>query len=332
MLPFKNITNVAKPGLSRVAKPHTSQGNRDHAEVFPTKVPVSNKENRSQPASAVPPYISAKSWAVASGTTGGLLFGRNYSIRREVASLTKIMTCYTVLELAKRWNMDMETTLASVSRQAAFINGTRADFRFGDKLSIWDLLHAMMLPSGNDAALCFAEFFGQLLFRAANPAFDKYAQMATKFPCKYFINEMNVNAKMLGLEHTTFANPHGLANTNNKSTAEDLGKLCAAAMKVPKFRQVISCREYDCQGFNIKGQPKKFRWTNTQKLLWEGFNGVKTGVTPHAGPCLASSYEADGVHLIIILLSSKNMEARWSETHALKNWAKKRLCDVSPLS
>ncbi len=326
MNPLKNITNCGS------GRSHTSTGDRGEKaqgaiySAKPLLVPKS-KENAASAADMIP-YVSAKSWAVVSGDTGSLLFGRNSSDRREMASLTKIMTCYTVLALVRRWDMKMNTAEVRVSRHAALINGTRAEFSPGDKLSVWDLLHAMMLPSGNDAALCLAEHFGQLLCRT--PAADKYVQTVAKFPCRYFINEMNVNAKMLGLEHTTFANPHGLACTNNKSTAEDLGRLCAAAMRLDRFRQLVSCREYQCNGTNIKGKTKHFHWTNTHKLLWEGYSGIKTGVTPHAGPCLASSYEAQGANFIVILLNSKSMEARWGETQALVKWAGRRLCAPPP--
>lgn len=323
MIPFKNVTNVKKP--------HTSQGERAKDAVFSVKSIGVNKENQGckKDESLICPHVSAKSWAIVSGETGALLFGKNHTDRREIASLTKVMTCYTVLNLVKRWDIKFQSAYVDVPRQAALINGTRAEFAYGDRLTVWDLLHGLMLPSGNDAALCLAEHFGQLLFKSSIAYLGKMALIGTKFPCKYFIAEMNVNAKILGLNHTNYANPHGLANTNNKSTAEDLGRLCAAAMKLPKFRQIANCKEYQCECLTYKGQKKMFKWVNTHKLLWEGFNGIKTGITPHAGPCLASNYEKDGVNVIIILLNSKSMEARWSETLALTKWAQRKLKDVA---
>lgn len=83
--------------------------------------------------------------------------------RREVASLTKIMTCYTVLNLIKKFNISEKNTMVVISENAANITGTTADLIAGDTLSIWDLLFGLMLPSGNDAAIALAEYFGQLL-------------------------------------------------------------------------------------------------------------------------------------------------------------------------
>jgi len=334
MEPFKNILNFNP-------KPYTSQCNRgrnssecgmySQKPTNPYQNPYSGKENHNMNKaqakdSLLCPYVSAKSWVIVSSETGNVLFGKNYTDKREMASLTKIMTCYTALSLAKRWDLNLNEETISVSRSAAFINGTRAELKFGEKLSAWDVLHGMMLPSGNDAAICIAEHFGQLIYRNSCPR-EGFPVPITKFPMKYFINEMNVNAKLLGLLNTHFANPHGLANTNNKSTAEDIAKLASVAMKNPKFRQIVSCKHYYCDAVNLKGDVKFYEWTNTNKLLWEGFSGVKTGITPHAGPCLAACYEKDETGLMIILLNSKSMDARWTETHNLVKWAVKKLKD-----
>lgn len=82
--------------------------------------------------------------------------------KREVASLTKIMTCYVVLNLMERFSLNDET-LIEVSGDAAGVHGTSADLVEGDTLTIWQLLHGLMLPSGNDAAHALAEYFGALL-------------------------------------------------------------------------------------------------------------------------------------------------------------------------
>ena len=260
------------------------------------------------------PSVSAKSWAITSLNNGEIFFGKNIDDTREIASLTKIMTCYSVLKLTHRWNLDLRDIILNVTNQAASINGTKAGLACGDNLNIWNMLHGMMLPSGNDAAICIAEYFGQLLFRAMNP---QIPSANTKSPVKYFITEMNLNVKLLGLHNTKFANPHGLACLHNKSTAKDLGLLCSVAMKIPKFREVVSCKEYTCTAIDKDNNLKEFRWINTNKLLWEGFLGVKTGITPHAGPCLASCYEDGKIGVVVVLLDSRTMDARWNEAHKL---------------
>ena len=80
--------------------------------------------------------------------------------RREIASLTKIRTCYTVLHLLERLGIDEKKYYICISDNAASTIGTSADLRKNDQITVWDLLHGLMLPSGNDAAVALAEHFG----------------------------------------------------------------------------------------------------------------------------------------------------------------------------
>ena len=146
-------------------------------------------------------------------------------------------------------------------------------------MSVWDLLHGLMLPSGNDAATVLAEHFGQYLFevatryknnKAANnqtsgaaggnqqnqsgaggaggagqtsvggaAGDDNQRRMQSDQPMKYFLQEMNRYARALGLESTNYANPHGLSHKNNKSTAADIGKLACIVMQDPLVREIV---------------------------------------------------------------------------------------------
>lgn len=144
-------------------------------------------------------------------------------------------------------------------------------------------------------------------------------------PMKYFIQEMNRYARALGLESTNFANPHGLSHKNNKSTAADIGKLACIAMQDPIVRDIVNKSTYECKGRDIYDESRDYMWTNTNKLLGKGFNGVKTGVTPAAGPCLAASFEKDSLHLVIIVMNTKTMDNRWVEVPKLTLWAINRL-------
>lgn len=91
------------------------------------------------------------------------------------------------------------------------------------------------------------------------------------------------------------------------------------------FKEIVNKEVYICKGKDIYDEEKEFRYVNTNKLLDKGFNGVKTGVTPAAGPCLASSFEKDNLHLIVILMNTKTMDSRWVETPKLTLWAINRL-------
>jgi D-alanyl-D-alanine carboxypeptidase len=107
-----------------------------------------------------PPFVTAKSWAIMDGRTGEILFGKCENDRREIASLTKIMTAFVVIQIIRKIKLNAKKTLLQVSKNAASIGGTSAKLKSGDVLSVYDLLHALMLPSGNDAATCLAEHFG----------------------------------------------------------------------------------------------------------------------------------------------------------------------------
>lgn len=307
-----------------------------------------------------PPFVTAKSWSIMDGRTGEILFGKCENDRREIASMTKIMTLFVVIQIIRKIKLNAEKTMLQVSKNAATVGGTSAKLKTGDVLSIWDLCHGLMLPSGNDAGICLAEHFGQYLYEvatryknnknanngqqtnASNPASNAplenqnsngqngdsavdQRRIPSDQPMKYFIQEMNRYARALGLESTNFANPHGLSHKNNKSTAADIGKLSCIAMQDPIVRDIVNKSTYECKGKDIYDEPREYLWTNTNKLLGKGFNGLKTGVTPAAGPCLSASFEKDSLHLIIIVMNTKTMDNRWVEVPKLTLWAINRL-------
>jgi D-alanyl-D-alanine carboxypeptidase len=90
-------------------------------------------------------------------------------------------------------------------------------------------------------------------------------------------------------------------------------------------RDIVNKSTYECKGKDIYDETREYLWTNTNKLLGKGFNGLKTGVTPAAGPCLAASFEKDSLHLIIIVMNTKTMDNRWVEVPKLTLWAINRL-------
>lgn len=127
-------------------------------------------------------------------------------------------------------------------------------------------------------------------------------------------------------------------NRWNTSTASDLAKISSVWLKNSNFSKIVKLKRYkwyskkpqdhdeDFQGIEFK--PRYYWWENTNKLLWKlGFNGLKTGITPTAGPCLAASYNwcITKDHYIIVLLNSKSMEHRWNEVSKLKAWACARM-------
>lgn len=92
-------------------------------------------------------------------------------------------------------------------------------------------------------------------------------------------------------------------------------------MKVAMFRTIVATLEYECQAYKTysngdidRSRTRTYKWVNTNRMLNEkGYNGLKTGITEAAGPCLSASYEAKGYHFVMVILNSKSTVARWQE-------------------
>jgi D-alanyl-D-alanine carboxypeptidase len=97
--------------------------------------------------------------------TNSFLFGKMERERREVASLTKIMTLYVSLNLLQKFQINEHEMTVTITENAAEVSGTSAELKIGDTFTIWELFHGLMLPSGNDAAVQIAEFFGTILMQ-----------------------------------------------------------------------------------------------------------------------------------------------------------------------
>jgi len=264
------------------------------------------------------------------GKSGEIIYSRMENRKREVASLTKMMNLLCVCKLIKEFEIDPKETHIRVSKNAASMKGTSAFLKTGDLLSIWDLLHGLMLPSGNDAAMALAENFGTFLYLRSDEYKAKCIRESNsksadaKNPAKYFIRLMNETANELGMYFTQYANPHGLANSNNYSCASDQAKLSHHILKLDIVREIVNKKSYSCEIEQVDGRLRVVTWENTNKLLHrEGWGGVKTGITTAAGPCLSAYYEKEGESYIVILLNSFSMEIRWIEAPKIVEWARK---------
>ena len=189
-------------------------------------------------------------------TKQNILGGRREYKKREVASLTKIMTSFVVITLCKQWNLSMTKTKILVSDVASDIRGTTANLCTGDLISIEKLLYGLMLPSGNDAAFALAQYFGYKLFMKKYTHADISKVKSFQFDyhpyyAKYFLREMNLFCNKFGLSQTWFDTPHGLQNVENLTTSFDMAKLSAIAMQNETFRKIVSSKTYDCEIKNI---------------------------------------------------------------------------------
>lgn len=216
------------------------------------------------------------------------------------------------------------------------MTGTSAFIQAGHSFTALDLLYGLMLPSGNDAALALAENFGISIFQLHHKQKHKLHKgrppACNEDPLSIFIKEMNHTSRKMGLKSTWFTNPHGLSDPGSYSTAADVGKMAAHAMKDPLVRKIAACITYKCEAKLKDGSTREYVWNNTNILLKGGelaslipggFNGIKTGITPTAGPCLSVSHPDSG--LIVTVLGCKSLEARFTEVVKLTHWALTRL-------
>jgi D-alanyl-D-alanine carboxypeptidase (penicillin-binding protein 5/6) len=179
-----------------------------------------------------------------------------------------------------------------------------------------ELLYGLMLPSGNDASVAFAEHFGKRLAPGGGEGID-----SPKESYEGFIEAMNEAAKKLGLEESHFVNTSGLTDEKHKASAKDLVTLAHEAMKLPLFREVVATQQRGCTVVGAGGYKRNVLWKNTNELLGiEGYDGVKTGTTSAAGACLVSRGKRGEDSLIVVVLGATSGDARYVDSRNLFRW------------
>ncbi|HVT30329.1 MAG TPA: serine hydrolase [Lacipirellulaceae bacterium] len=260
------------------------------------------------------PFVTCKAWAIVDGDTGKFLAGEHEDVQRDPASTTKMMTAYLVASLAEK-DPSVLQEIVTFSERADKTPGSTSDVKAGEKLSVGELMYGMLLPSGNDAAVAFAEHFGKRLADAK----DKEANLDAH-DC--FVSAMNRKAKELGMTRTHFNNPNGLPSRGHQTTARDLARLAYEAFQVPEFRKVVGTVRHGCTLDSVTGYKRNIEWHNTNQLLKiKGYEGIKTGTTGAAGSCLVSTGERGGHRLIIVVLGATSTEGRYADTRNLYRWA-----------
>lgn len=246
------------------------------------------------------PTVAAKSWLLLDATSGQVIASRDQNLRIEPASLTKIMTAYVAFAAIrdKRLTMDQMVT---VSTRAWKVDSSSSKMFIDPRVpvSVSDLLHGLMIQSGNDAAVAIAEAV----------AGDEGT----------FVTLMNREAQRMGLKSTRFANPHGLPDANNYSTAADLASLAAHVIRdFPEFYKIDSIKQFT---YN------KITQQNRNRLLWldPTVDGMKTGHTDASGySMIASARRPNGNsgerRLISVISGAANDSARTAESQKLLNW------------
>ena len=231
-----------------------------------------------------PKGVKAKGAVLADAATGQVLWGRDVNTQRPMASVTKVMTALLVLRSGDL-GREIRVPKAAVTYAWKY-GGETAALRPRDMLTTRELLEALLLPSGADAAYTLANAYG--------PGLDA------------FLARMNTTAAQLGMAHTHFTSPDGLPypkETSTYSTPSDLLTLGLAAMRYPAFRSIVDRSFYHLtKGPGHHG----YWWDNTDHLigLYRGAVGIKDGYTDDAGHCLLFEAVRNGRVLIGVVLHS----------------------------
>lgn len=245
-----------------------------------------------------PPWIAAAAAEIVNVTTGRELFGREQNVVRSIASLTKVMTALVVIragDLGRR----IRITWADENYLGCCIQG--AGLIPGDVLTARQLLYAMLLPSGADAAIALASSFGPGV-----PA---------------FIRKMNRTAHDLHMYRTHFTGFDGVL-PSTVSTPSNLLTLGEAAMRLPAFRAVVGRASY--QLLATRSHHYYF-WRNRNQLIgnYQGADGIKTGWIPASGECLLFEAKRGTRVLIGVVLDSADNDQSYQsfyDAEALLNW------------
>lgn len=246
------------------------------------------------------PAIAAKSWLLLDATSGQVIASQDQNTRIEPASLTKIMTAYVTFAAIRDKRLALNQ-MVNVSVRAWKVDSSSSKMFIdpATPVSVNDLLHGLMVQSGNDAAVALAEAV----------AGDEGT----------FVTLMNREAERMGLKGTRFANPHGLPDPNNYSTAQDLATLAANVIRdFPEFYKIDSVKQFT---YN------KITQQNRNRLLWldSTVDGMKTGHTESSGySMIASARRPNGTtgqrRLISVVLGTSSDAVRTQESQKLLNW------------
>jgi len=257
----------------------------------------------SSASAAGPSGVGAWSAAVENEATGKLLWSRGLNTERPMASITKVMTAFVVI---KAGHLDRKITVPyAVIGYVRAHYASSAGLRPGDKLTARQLLYALLLPSGADAAYTLAKAYGPGL--------------------SAFVARMNATAWLLGLKRTHFSNFDGLpypTSYSTYSTPANLLVLGRAAMRLPAFASVVDQLVYRLAAGSGH---HAYRWQNLNPLLgrYPGAIGIKPGYTRAAGQCLLFEATRHGHSVIGVALHSPGAISPISPADATRilNWA-----------
>lgn len=237
---------------------------------------------------------SAKAWLLMERETGTVLCADHEHDPLEPASVTKIMTMLLTVEAIDSGTLSLDD-VATTSEYASGMGGSQVFLKEGEQMTIRDLLKAVAVASGNDAAVVLAEHLAG-------------SESA-------FVERMNQRAKELGMKDTTFRNCNGLPAEGHVTTAYDIALMSRELLSHDIIRDYVGIWMDTIRGGS-------FQLANTNKLIYyyEGATGLKTGSTGSAGFCVSASAMRDGMELIAVVLGSETSEKRFTSAKNLLNY------------
>ena len=257
--------------------------------------------------------VNAQYCMLSNMDTGEILYSKNADERLYPASITKLMTALVVCENVD----DLNQTVTIDSDLLESLLGTDSSLSYivkDEVLSIDQLLHYLLITSGNDTALVLAKYVGGTVDR--------------------FIEMMNETAAKLGMNSTHFDNPHGLPDDNHYTTVNDIHKLATAAFAVEKIKTICGYSRYQMPATNLHGErtlsTTNFLIDKTTTYFYKYCTGGKTGYTESAGRCIVSTAEKEGMHYLSIVMNAdpKYIDANgnrrrieFTDTARLFEWA-----------
>lgn len=232
---------------------------------------------------------SAVSAILLDADTGEVLYEKNAERQMLIASTTKILTALVALE---RGDLSCEVTVTADH----MVEGSSMYLKVGETVTVEELLYGLLLCSGNDAALALAE--------------------GCCGSVEAFVEAMNRKAQEIGMEHSSFANPNGLDAEGHYSTARDMARLAACAVRNHTFVRLCSTSQVSAAGRSMSNHNRLLREV-------EGCIGLKTGYTMAAGRTLVTCAVRDGRTLVAVTLNDGN---DWADHKALYEYGFDKIC------
>lgn len=242
----------------------------------------------------LPIEITSPAVILAEAETGTVIFEKNADERREVASITKLMTALLVFEALEDNDIAL-TDQVTVSQRAAAMEGSQALLDADTDYKLEDLLRTMIMASANDSAVALAEYLA-----------------GTE---ENFVQRMNERAQTLGMDDTHYVNCTGYPQEGQYTTARDVMTLSCEVSRHPAYHTYASVWVDTL----VHPSGRTTDLTNTNRLVrfYEGCDGFKTGSTDAAKYCVSATAEKNGMRLIAVVLGCENSQTRFNEARSM---------------